>query len=67
MLQLVIDHNRSHKKDTTDCILTLLKTTVLDICALQLSSSKTDFEVVQLPVVDPQGNYSHGYIGAMGK
>jgi hypothetical protein len=28
---------------------------------------KTDFEVVLLPVVDPQGNYSHGYIGAMGK
>jgi hypothetical protein len=26
----------------------------------------TDFEIVQLPVVDPQGSYSHGYIGAMG-
>jgi hypothetical protein len=27
---------------------------------------KTDFEIVQLPVVDPQGSYSHGYIGATG-
>jgi hypothetical protein len=28
---------------------------------------KTDFEIVQLPIVDPQGNKSHGCIGAMGK
>ena len=27
---------------------------------------KIDLEIVHLPVVDPQGNYSHGYIGAKG-
>ncbi len=50
-----------------NCILTLLKRTEIDKRALKLSSSTTDFEIVRLPVVDPQGNYSHGYIGAMGK
>jgi hypothetical protein len=67
MLFLVIEPKRSPQKGyKLSCILTLLKRTEIDICALQ-SSSKTDFEIVQLPVVDPQGNYSHGYIVATGK
>jgi hypothetical protein len=47
--------------------MTLLKRIEIDKCALHLSSSKTDLEIVQLPVVDPQCNYSQGYIGAMCK
>jgi len=42
--------------------------TEINACASQWLWSDTSLlKLVQLPVVDPRGTYSHGYIGADGK
>ncbi len=43
------------------------KETVIEICALQGSQVTAYENIVPLLVVDPYGNYLHGYIGASGK
>ena len=61
-------HHRTNRDAIRLILLLLVNTeTVIDICALQSSLAMAYDSIVHLPVVDPMGNYSHGYIGVSGK